>query len=176
LPAGICAIGYSGDYALASLCRQDPVYYILGFSESMIGLQGQLNLSDIYTYTYPLSNDLVLAVSKNNRKIKLSLYDVTLRAKPELRSEYELNDYWADFDANSAAFAVDDLGRQFFLPVTKGGYVFSWYGGKFEPKGLAGSTVAARAFFSGQALYLAGDNGIEAVSVKDLKKIKSVSF
>ncbi|MCU0653617.1 MAG: hypothetical protein MUD10_05160 [Candidatus Pacebacteria bacterium] len=176
LPAGICAIGYAGDYALASLCRPEAQLQILGFSESMIGLQGQLAVADPATYVYPLSDDLVLAVSKNNRKIKLIIYDVTLRAKPELRSEQELNDYWADFDGNTGAFAADDVGRQFFLPVAKGGYVFSYRGAKLELKGLAGSVIASRALFAGEALYLAGDSAIEAVSLKDLKKIKLLAF
>ena len=119
---------------------------------------------------------LALAASKNDRKIKLSLFDVSLAAAPELRSSYDLNDYWADFDGNYAAFAEDKPNRLFFLPSLKGGYIFSYRGGRIELKKTAGNFSVSRAVFLNGYLYLVTDEKIEVYGGPDWDKVKSLNL
>jgi uncharacterized secreted protein with C-terminal beta-propeller domain len=176
MPAGICAARFTGGGAYVSTCRAgDPVYNV-GFAPGAVGLRGRLALAENPAYLYPFGEGQLLAISKNDRKIKIALFDVSLPAKPQSLSEYNVNDYWADLDANYRAFAVDLPNKLFFLPSARGGYVFSYNDGKIAPVKPAGELAASRAFFWGGNLYLAGDNGIEVFNAADFAKIKSVKF
>jgi len=48
-----------------------------------------------------------------------------LAAKPEKKSEYSLNDYWADFDSNYKAFAADDENKLFLCRRARAVIFFS---------------------------------------------------
>jgi uncharacterized secreted protein with C-terminal beta-propeller domain len=177
LGAGICAIKYAGNKAFVSTCGNDGIFHIVGLDKAEVtGLQGKLRTSGSVSYLYPISDELVLAVSKNDRKIKTSLFDVSLASKPELRSDYDLNDYWADFDGNFEAFAIDKENKLFFLPAGKGGYLFSYRGGRIEFKKAIGNLLVSRAKFSGSSLYMVGENGTEAFSAPEWKKAGSINF
>lgn len=176
IPGTICAIKYFGKNAIASTCKPDGIDYIFSVIPDRIGLQGQLVTATQPSYIYPLADDLVLVFSRNDRKIKISLFDISLPSKPEIRSEYDLNDYWTDLDANYQAFAGDKQNKNFFLPSGRGGYVFSYRGAKMELKSSVGNSLIERAIFLDNFLYLANSNGIEVFSVKDWAKKQEFIF
>ncbi len=177
LPAEICALRYDQDIAYAATCRPADPFYVIGFeTPSGVGKQGQLAPPAAPAYLRPLPDKLALAAAKNSRKIKLALFDVSIAAKPEKISELDLNDYWADLDANYPAFASDGQNKLFFLPVAKGGYIFSYAGGKITLKKAVGNFAVSRAFFTEGALYLAGDDGMEIYGGADWARTGAVKF
>jgi len=176
LPSGVCALRYTQNAALAATCCQSDPIYAIGLGNDSTGALGKLDIATFPSYLYPFTDGLALVVSKNNRKIKLTLFDATIPAKVEKISEYDLNDYWADFDASYPAFANDDENKLFFLPSLRGGYLFSRQDGKIELKKTVGDVFTSRAVFDNGYLYIAGDNGIEIFTGPDWAKIKSVKF
>jgi len=177
LPAGICALSYSANKAFVSVCRPDGVFYAISLNaRDGIGARGELKPVSSFAYLYSLSEGLALSVSKNDRKVQLAIFDVSLVTKPELRSVYDLNDYWADFDGNYQAFAADSQNKTFFLPASKGGYVFSYFGARLELKKAVGGFTASRSFMSEDHLYLVDDDKVEVFGGPDWGSIKSISF
>jgi uncharacterized secreted protein with C-terminal beta-propeller domain len=127
-------------------------------------------------YFYPLNEISAIAVYPNARKIKVALFDSSLPGRIEKIHEYALNDYWADFEANIAAFAHDPENKRLFLPAARGGSILSYAGGEIALAGSAGEIAPVRAFFEKGDLYIAGDAGIEVFGGADFEKINSVEF
>ena len=176
IPLGICAAGFGADNVYARVCRAAEPVYILGFNPQAIGLRGKLPLPSDSTYLYPFGGDMALGVFPNGRKIKLALFDLSLPGRPEKTAEYDLNDYWADFEANAAAFSHDAKNDLFFIPGARGGHIFSRAADQLSFLKTAGTINAERAFFEGRNLYLAGESGIEIFGGDDFAKISSVKF
>lgn len=176
LAAGVCALRYSANAAYLSTCRGNDPVYAVGFAAGAAGVASRLKTFGFPAYLYPFDDGFLLEVSKNSRKIKLTLYDATMASKIDRISEFDVNDYWADFDGNYAAFASDEAGKTFFLPAARGGYVFSRAGGKIELKKNIGSLAVGRAFFRAGYLYLAGDDGIEVFLAPDWNNAKTIRF
>jgi len=176
LPSGICAARFTDDNVYARTCRLGDPFYILGFNAQAIGLRGRISLPDDSSYFCPLAGDNLLAISPNGRKTKLALFDAVLSARTEKIGEYNLNDYWVDFEANRLAFAHDAQSKLVFLPSARGGHVVSYKNGEIAFKKTLGDITASRAFFKDGNLYLAGDDGIEVFGGEDFAKLGSVKF
>jgi len=176
IPAGICALRFSGDAAYARVCRAGEPLYALSFNPQAAGLAGKFSLPAEDAYFYPLNEISAIAVYPNARKIKLALFDVSLPGRVGKIHEYALNDYWADFEANTAAFAHDPENKRLFLPGARGGNILSYAGNEIALAGNVGAIAPARAFFEKGDLYIAGDAGIEVFGGADFEKISSVEF
>ncbi|MFZ3100122.1 MAG: beta-propeller domain-containing protein [Minisyncoccales bacterium] len=176
IPAGICALRFSGNAAYARVCRAGEPLYALSFNPQAAGLAGKFSLPAEDAYFYPLNEISAIAVYPNARKIKVALFDSSLPGRIEKIHEYALNDYWADFEANIAAFAHDPENKRLFLPGARGGNILSYAGSEIALAGSAGEIAPARAFFEKSDLYIAGDAGIEVFGGADFEKINSVEF
>lgn len=176
IPAGVCALRFSGNAAYARVCRAGEPLYALSFNPQAAGLAGKFSLPAEDAYFYPLNEISAIAVYPNARKIKVALFDSSLPGRIEKIYEYALNDYWADFEANIAAFAHDPENKRLFLPAARGGSILSYAGGEIALAGSAGEIAPVRAFFEKGDLYIAGDAGIEVFGGADFEKINSVEF
>jgi len=176
IPAGVCALRFSANAAYARVCRAGDPLYALSFDPQAAGLAGKFSLPAEDAYFYPLNEISAIAVYPNARKIKVALFDSSLPGRIEKIHEYALNDYWADFEANIAAFAHDPENKRLFLPGARGGNILSYSGGEITLTGSAGEIAPARAFFEKGDLYIAGDAGIEVFGGADFEKINSVEF
>lgn len=176
IPAGVCALRFSGNAAYARVCRAGEPLYALSFNPQAAGLAGKFSLPAEDAYFYPLNEISAIAVYPNARKIKVALFDSSLPGRIEKIHEYALNDYWADFEANIAAFAHDPENKRLFLPAARGGSILSYAGGEIALAGSAGEIAPVRAFFEKGDLYIAGDAGIEVFGGADFEKINSVEF
>lgn len=176
IPAGVCALRFSGNAAYARVCRAGEPLYALSFNPQAAGLAGKFSLPAEDAYFYPLNEISAIAVYPNARKIKVALFDSSLPGRIEKIHEYALNDYWADFEANIAAFAHDPENKRLFLPAARGGSILSYAGGEITLTGSAGEIAPVRAFFEKGDLYIAGDAGIEVFGGADFEKINSVEF
>ncbi|MFA6376479.1 MAG: beta-propeller domain-containing protein, partial [Candidatus Paceibacterota bacterium] len=176
LPAGICAAEFGADRVYVSTCRSQDNLYAIGL-ELPLGIESQGKLSfPSFSYAYPLDNGKILDFSKNNRKIRISLIDAALPARAAALSEYDLNDYFVDMDANYAAFSIDAQKKNFFVPAARGGYVFSLENSQIIFKKNVSGVAASRSFFNQGSLYLLGDDGVEVFGGADWAKTKSIKF
>lgn len=176
IPAGVCALRFSGNAAYARVCRAGEPLYALSFNPQAAGLAGKFSLPAEDAYFYPLNEISAIAVYPNARKIKVALFDSSLPGRIEKIHEYALNDYWADFEANIAAFTHDPENKRLFLPAARGGSILSYAGSEITLTGSAGEIAPVRAFFEKGDLYIAGDAGIEVFGGTDFEKINSVEF
>lgn len=175
LPVRACAARFTDRTAYLITCRAEDPVYAVDLNKSSFGLRGHLEFSSP-AYIYAADKEFLLVVSQEGRKIKIEFFDAALPARIKKISEYELNDYWSDFDANRQAFSVDDSGKRFFLPVATGGYVFSLTAGQIELQKVLQGVNAARAKFFGGDLVVAGTKGLEIFSGQDWRKLKSIKF
>jgi len=176
IPESACAVRFDDDLAYASACDGDTIYLInLSLAEN-IGLAAELSAGSTDFFIYPLKDRQLLVISKNKRNINLALFDNMLAAKPEKKSEYHLNDYWADLDSNYRAFAADDVNSIFFLPVGRGGYVFFHNNGMIELQKMVGENTPSRAFLKGGSLYILSEGGVEIFGAPEWTKVKDLKF
>jgi uncharacterized secreted protein with C-terminal beta-propeller domain len=176
IPAGICAARFGADNVYARVCRAGEPVYVLGFGAQSIGLRGKMPLPSDSTYFYPFGGDMALAIFPNGRKIKMALFDLSSSGRPEKTAEYDINDYWVDFEANAASFAYDAESGLLFIPGARGGHIFSRADGRLDFQKSVGSIAVQRAFFEGSNLYIAGDAGIEIFGGEDFAELNSVEF
>lgn len=177
IPAGICAARFFRNAVYAWTCRyEDPIYAIDFISGNKSVLIGKIDIYGAPTYLAPLASGRVLVISKNNRKIKLALWDTSLAAKPVRMAENDLNDYWVDFDVNQAGFSVDEKNSHFFLPAAKGGHVFSYKEGRLELLATGGDKAVSRSFFSASNLYQVSAEGVDVFEGVGWKKSDNLVF
>ena len=176
LPFGICAAKFDSNRAYVSTCRSEDPLYVIGLGNPLeIGVAGTL-AANPSTYIYPLENGSVLEISQNGRKAKIVVVDASLPANPAQVSEFDVNDYWADIDANHQAFSIDENNELFFIPVARGGYLISYSGGQVAQPKSVGSFAVSRSLFIDGDLYLVGDSGIEIYGGAEWAKINSIKF
>ena len=176
IPQSACAVRFGDDLAYASACTGDTVYLInLSLAEN-VGLASELSTGSNDFFIYPLKDRQLLVISKNKRNINLALFDNTLATKPEKKSEYPLNDYWADLDSNYRAFEADGDNDIFFLPVARGGYVFFHNNGMIELQKEVGDYTPSRAFQKDGSLYILSENDVEIFGAPEWTKVKELEF
>jgi uncharacterized secreted protein with C-terminal beta-propeller domain len=177
LPASLCAARFFQTRACAATCASDSQYYIIDLGgPAEIGVASTIGATPPASFILPLSGQFLVSVSKNNRKIKMITYDVSLAAKPAQTGEYLLNDYWADMEGNYQAFSADGAGSLFFLPAARGGYIFSLKDGQVKLEKNVGSFAVDRSVFLQGNLYVAGVAGIEVYGGAGWEKIKTIKF
>ncbi len=171
----VCGARFTEKKAYLMGCSLDDPISAVDFDPASLGLRGNFS-SALPAYIYPIGDELLLAISKNGKTIKITLFDAVLPAKIKKLAEYDLNDYWIDFEAAYQSFTADNANSRFFLPVSRGGYIFSYAAADLALEEILQSVDASRAGFFGDNLYLAGERGIEFFSAPDWKKIKSIKF
>jgi inhibitor of cysteine peptidase len=176
IDGSICALRYAKDIAYASTCAGDQLQVInLSLAEN-IGLAASLAIGSSDFYVYPFRNRELLVIAKSKRNIKMTILDNTLATKPEKKSEYVLNDYWADFDSNNRAFAADDENKLFFVPTGKGGYVFFHNNGSIELQKGIGTMVPSRAYLKGGMIYIMSNSGVEVFGAPEWAQTGKLVF
>jgi uncharacterized secreted protein with C-terminal beta-propeller domain len=176
LPSGVCAVRFVPGGVYAATCRGGNPFFGFNLNSGSLGARGTVAPAFGGAYLYPFADGRTLAVSQNGRKIKLELFDAAILSKTEKIFDYDLNGYWADFDAAYKSFAVDEKNDLVFLPAARGGDLLEINEGKIVHKKQIAGIAASRAFFKDGNLYLAGDDGIEVFGAPDFEKIKSIKF
>ncbi|MDD4624973.1 MAG: beta-propeller domain-containing protein [Candidatus Pacebacteria bacterium] len=139
-------------------------------------IAGQLEIPGYSSYLHPLASGKILGIGKEDFKVKISLFDVSNAENPKETAKYTLDEYWSEAVENHHAFLQDENNQIFFLPGSKGGYVFSYGGGQLKLVKAVSGIQVKRAVYLNNYLYVAGANGIAVFDETNWKKIKEITF
>lgn len=155
--------------------RQTDPFYVVDLSDpEKPALKGELKIPGYSAYLHPVAKDKILGIGKEDWKVKVSLFDVSLASKPEEVAKYSLDEYWTDVENNHHAFLMDPKNELFFLPGSKGGYVFSYKNNQLELKRALSGIAARRAVYVNDFLYIIGDDKIIVVSAAGMNTVNEL--
>lgn len=165
------------DKAFVVTFRQTDPFYVLDLSDPRNPkMSGELKIPGFSSYLHPISNDLILGVGQENGKVKLSLFDVSNPSNPIERDKYNIDDYWSEVQSTHHAFQIDKKFSVFFLPGGKGGYIFSYSGGKIELTKAISNITARRALYINNYFYVVGDNKIVVLNEANWEKVNELDL
>jgi uncharacterized secreted protein with C-terminal beta-propeller domain len=157
--------------------RQTDPFYVLDLSNaSNPKLAGELKIPGYSSYLHPLAEHLVLGVGKENQNVKLSLFDVRSAENPLEIDKYQLDEYWSEVLNTSRAFLPDEQHKIFFIPGSKGGYIFSYADEKLKLVKAFEGMQAKRAVYVNNYLYIVTDNSLIVVDENTWERVKDFNF
>ena len=157
--------------------RQTDPFYVLDLSDpEKPELKGELKIPGYSSYLHPVTKDKILGIGKEGWQVKISLFDVSNPSQPEELAKYILDESWSDILNTHHAFLQDKKHEIFFLPGSRGGYVFSYKGDKLELKRVVSDIAAKRAVYIADYLYIVGENKIIILNELNWEKIKELEF
>ncbi|MEK7557005.1 MAG: beta-propeller domain-containing protein, partial [Patescibacteria group bacterium] len=118
----------------------------------------------------------VLGAGQEAGKVKLSLFDVSAPSNPTEAAKYVLDEHWSEVSETHHAFLLDDKHKIFFLPGSRGGYVFSYANDELKLQKAVSEITARRALFLDDYLYIIGDQKIVALNEATWETVKELSL
>lgn len=160
----IYSVRFIEDKGYVVTFRQTDPFYVLDLSNPQKPeLKGELKIPGYSSYLQPITKDKILGIGKEGRQVKISLFDVSSPKEPKELHKYILDESWSDVLSTHHAFLLDRKHEIFFLPGSKGGYIFS-YKNKLELVKAVSGVSARRAVYINDYLYIIGDNKISVLS------------
>ncbi|KKQ01892.1 MAG: Beta propeller domain protein [Candidatus Roizmanbacteria bacterium GW2011_GWA2_36_23] len=157
--------------------RQTDPFYIIDLSNpNNPQLSGELKIPGYSSYLHPLTSNIILGVGKENQQVKLSLFDVSNASSPQEIDKFLMDEYWSEIIDNPRAFLVDEQFKIFFIPGSKGGYVFSYENNKLSLTKAFEGIQTKRAVYVNNYLYIITEQGIIVVDEKTWDRVKELSF
>lgn len=161
---------------LVTFKQTDPFFVIDLSDPKKPALKGELKIPGYSAYLHPLDKNLVLGIGKENWKVKISLFDVSLPADPKEVAKYNLDDFWSEVETNHHAFMLDAANKIFFVPGSKGGYFYSYKDNNLMLKKAVAGTAVKRAVYLGDFYYVVYDDKISVMSAQSFEKVNEVSL
>lgn len=157
--------------------RQTDPFYVIDLSDPKNpAMKGELKIPGYSSYLHPIDKDRIVGVGKEGSSVKISLFNVSDPSNPTEASKYVLTDYWSDVLNTHHAFLMDTKHEIFFMPGSKGGYVFSYKDNELKLIKAVSDINARRALYLDDYLYVVGDNKITALSEIDWSTVKELSL
>jgi inhibitor of cysteine peptidase len=173
----IYAVRFLADKGYVVTFREiDPLYVLDLKNPKKPQKAGELKIPGYSSYLHPLKENILLGIGKEGSQVKLSLFDVKNPANPQEIDTYQLKEYWSEAVSNHHAFLQDEKFQIFFLPGSKGGYVFNYANNKLSLKKAISDTRPSRAVFINDYLYLIGEEGIVIYNETDWNKVNKLEF
>jgi uncharacterized secreted protein with C-terminal beta-propeller domain len=152
----IYAVRFLGDKGYVVTFRQTDPFFVMDLSNPRDPeLKGELKIPGYSSYLHPITDKMILGIGKEDQYVKISLFDVSSAENPEEIDKYILEEYWSDILSTHHAFLIDKKHEIFFLPASKGGYIFSYKDGLELLKAV--DVSALRAIYIDDYLYIVGD-------------------
>ncbi len=168
---------FIGDKGYLVTFRQTDPFYVLDLSDPQKPeLKGELKIPGYSSYLHPLTKDKILGIGKENWQVKISLFDVSDVKNPKESDKYLLDESWSDILNTHHAFLLDTKHEIFFLPGSKGGYVFSYKDDKLKLIKAVSEISARRAIYINDYLYIIGDDKIVVLNEKDWERVNEMKF
>ncbi|MEA3248726.1 MAG: beta-propeller domain-containing protein [Patescibacteria group bacterium] len=173
----IYSVRFLKDRGYVVTFRQIDPFYVLDLSDPTAPLiKGELKIPGYSSYLHPMPDGSVLGIGKEDNRVKISLFDVTDPASPKEVSKYTLNEYWSDILSTHHAFLLDAKHEIFFLPGSRGGYVFSYEDNEFELVKAVSEVSARRALYINDFLYVVGDDEIVVLDMEDWERVSELGL
>jgi inhibitor of cysteine peptidase len=182
--------------------QTDPFYVIDLANPKNPKMAGELKIPGYSSYLHPLDATHILGIGMEGSKVKISLFDVSDKNNPAELDKYMLDEYWTEVANNYHAFLLDTKHNIFFLPGSKGGYVFSYFynfsdrecKSHYPPqectslslrsklsfklslqKAISQNSVK-RAIYINDYLYIIGEDKITVLNEADWEKVNELSL
>lgn len=157
--------------------RQIDPFFVLDLSDPKNPeLKGELKIPGYSSYLHPITKDKILGIGKEGSKVKISLFDVASPENPAETAKYTLDEYWSDILNTHHAFLLDKKHQIFFLPGSRGGYVFSYKDFQLELIRAVSDIRARRAVYIDDYLYIIGDDEIVVLNEIDWEEVNSLEL
>ncbi len=141
--------------------RQIDPFYVLDLSNPQNPqLKGELKIPGYSSYLHPLGQERILGIGEEGRNVKVSLFNVTNASEPLEVSKYALDEYWSEVSQTHHAFLLDEEKEIFFIPGSKGGYIFTYAKDNLSLVKAVSASGVRRALYLDDYLYLVGDREI----------------
>jgi len=173
----IYSVRFVEDKGYVVTFRQTDPFYVLDLSNPQKPeLKGELKIPGFSSYLHPITKERVLGIGKEGSKVKISLFDVSSPDNPSEADKYILDEYWSDILNTHHAFLLDEKHKIFFLPGSKGGYVFSYNNDELKLQKAVSGIRARRAIYINDYLYIIGDNKITVLNEIDWEKVNELEI
>ena len=151
--------------------RTDP-FYVLDLSDPKNPqLKGELKIPGYSSYLHPVTKDKILGIGKEGSNVKISYFDVSDPTNPQEIDKYTLNDYNSESLYDHHAFLMDNKHEIFFIPGSRGGYVFSYEDDKLEMVKAIDKYQVKRALYLNDYLYVISYEGIVVLNENDWTEV-----
>ena len=165
------------DKAYIVTFRETDPFYVLDLSNPRTPqMKGELKIPGYSSYLHPLRDNIILGVGMEGSQVKLSLFDVSNAAEPVELDKYLLDEYWSEISNTHHAFLQDEVHEIFFLPGSKGAYIFSYDDNKLSLQKTDSAINVKRAIYLDNYLYIITDNKIVALDEKTWEMVKELEY
>lgn len=173
----IYSVRFINDQGYVVTFKQVDPFYVLDLSEpANPQMKGKLKIPGYSSYLHPLAENKILGIGKEDNQVKLSLFDVSNSADPQEVDKYLLDEYWSDVLNTHHAFLLDQKHDVFFLPGSKGGYIFSFANDQFVLEKAVQAGGVKRALYLDDYLYVLGEEEISVFNENDWTEVNSLQF
>lgn len=173
----IYSVRFIDDKGYVVTFRQVDPFYVLDLSvPENPEKKGELKIPGYSSYLHPITKDKVLGIGKEGSNVKLSLFDVEDPANPTEASKYMLDEYWSDVLNTHHAFLLDSKHNVFFMPGSKGGYIFSYENNNLQLQRAVSNIQAQRAIYINDYMYILGANKIVVLNEIDWEKVNELEL
>ena len=173
----IYSVRFIGDKGYVVTFKQIDPFFVLDLSDpKKPELKGELKIPGYSSYLHPLDKDKILGIGKEDNKVKVTLFDVSSPKNPKEMNTYNLDEHWSEIASTHHAFLLDKKHQVFFLPGSKGGYVFSYAGDELGLAKTVSGIKARRAIYINDYLYIIGDDEIVVLDESDWERVKELEF
>jgi len=173
----IYSVRFIGDRGYVVTFREKDPFYVLDLSDpNNPQVKGELKIPGYSSYLHPIEKHLILGIGKEDWKIKISLFDVSSATEPKEINKYIMDEYWSDILKTHHAFLIDKKHEMFFLPGSKGVYIFSYSNQNLELKKAIPSYDAKRAIYIDDWLYIISDSKIVVLNELNWEKVNELEF
>jgi len=161
---------------LVTFRQVDPFYVIDLSNPNNPELKGELKIPGYSSYLHPITKDKILGIGKEESQVKISLFNVEDPEEPIEADKYILDEYWSDILNTHHAFLLDSKHQIFFLPGSKGGYIFSYEGDKLSLTRAVSDIIAKRAIYINDYLYIIGEDKIIILNELDWEEVNRLDI
>lgn len=161
---------------LVTFKQIDPFFVLDLSNPKSPQLKGELKIPGYSSYLHPISKDKILGVGQEESRVKISLFDVGNPENPTEVGKYLLDEFWSEVASNYHAFLLDLRHEVFFLPGSKGGYIFSYEDNVLSLTKAVADISARRAIYINDYMYIIGDNKIVVLNEADWETVSELSF
>ena len=173
----IYSVRFVGNKGYVVTYRQIDPFYVLDLSDPYNPeLKGELKIPGYSSYLHPITEDKILGIGKEGWKVKISLFDVSSPSEPKEAHKYILDEHWSDVLNTHHAFLLDTKHKIFFLPGSKGGYIFSYEQDKLKLVRAVSGIMAKRAIYINDYLYIIGEDKLIVLDETNWKQINNLKF
>ncbi len=152
--------------------RQTDPFFVLDLSDPANPKKsGELKIPGYSSYLHPVAKDKILGIGQEDSRVKATLFDVSSPENPKELSTYKLDEYWTEAANDHHAFLLDGKHEIFFLPGSKGGYVFSYANSQLKLVKTVADIQAHRAVYINDYLYIIGTDRIVVLDEKNWEKV-----